>query len=54
MAYRYEFRYVDLSDENWVAKLNGFGFDGYRVVASIGRDSKDGVIVLEKEIVPSP
>jgi len=47
---RYEFRQVDLSQDDWMGKLNGFGFDGFHVVASVGRDAGDGMIILEKEI----
>jgi len=53
MAYRYEFRQVDLSQDDWMAKLNGFGFDGFHVVATVGRDANDGLIILEKEISPA-
>jgi hypothetical protein len=52
MANRYEFRQVDLSQDDWMAKLNGFGFDGFHVVASVGRDAGDGLIILEKEVSP--
>jgi hypothetical protein len=49
---RFEFRNVELSDENWISKLNGFGSDGFEVVTSVAGQgqggSPAGTVILQK------
>lgn len=54
MKNRYEFRFVDMGQADWVSTLNGFGFDGFRVVAAFAvahtpNVESGSVLILQRE-----